>query len=458
MPSPFVLSIRSQWLGKLVIQQGQGWLIQCNDSQSIDNFLNWIEGRKYYPGDSVELESANLLLREVYAVHPWIGILRFRLSENEGADFYYQQRYHSTENDNVLSLKEYIRGTGKVNFKDLAIQLGLDRLMDEKINMLSTGEFRKACLLKASISRPRVLFIEEPFTGIDRESRSGLELLFLRLLEDGISVVIFSSYRVQGPYLDHYLKIGDRLNADSVYPLKDLRIPEPCFPGEFRNAFELKNITAGYNGRDVLHKVNWTVRRYEKWKLTGPNGAGKSTLLSFVNADNPQAYSNEVYLFDRRRGTGESIWDIKDRIGYYSSEFHRYFDKRQTVEEAMDSIIFLNPYKNRTLNPAEGEFRLYLLEYFNLQNLQSRLLIELPPIIQKLVLLMAVFTKNAPLLILDEPFQDFNETLIHKIKDLLDIYIKDRTFIMVSHNSTEFPASMQRHFMLENGRGQENIL
>ena len=57
-------------------------------------------------------------------------------------------------------------------------------------------------------------------------------------------------------------------------------------------------------------------------------GAGEvRTLLSLVCADNPQSYACDISLFGRKRGTGESIWEIKKHIGYVSPEMHRAYLK-----------------------------------------------------------------------------------------------------------------------------------
>lgn len=80
----------------------------------------------------------------------------------------------------------------------------------------------------------------------------------------------------------------------------------------------MKDVTVQYGDKIILDHINWEVKKGEQWALIGHNGAGKSTLLSLINGDNPQAYSNEIYLFDQRRGSGESIWDIKRKIGYIS--------------------------------------------------------------------------------------------------------------------------------------------
>lgn len=89
----------------------------------------------------------------------------------------------------------------------------------------------------------------------------------------------------------------------------------------------LNKVSIRYGDRTILKELDWTVMRGQKWALSGENGAGKSTLLSLVCADNPQSYACDIRLFGRKRGTGESIWEIKKHIGYVSPEMHRAYLK-----------------------------------------------------------------------------------------------------------------------------------
>lgn len=174
-------------------------------------------------------------------------------------------------------------------------------------------------------------------------------------------------------------------------------------------------------------------------------------------ADNPQVYSNEVYIFDNKRGSGESIWDIKDKIAFYSTELYRYFDKSFTVDESIRYLL-QNPYKKRELLKEDLEFKEFLLNYFNLEKDGSSTLNNLSPEYQRLVMIIAAFIKNCPLLILDEPFQGFNEDIIEKALFLINDFIKNKTFILVTHNREEIPSCIQKNFLLKNGKGTETTL
>jgi len=109
-------------------------------------------------------------------------------------------------------------------------------------------------------------------------------------------------------------------------------------PRQHRKMDELvrmTNVSVQYDDRAILSGINWTIRRGESWALTGPNGSGKSTLLSLICGDNPQAYANSICLFGRYRGSGESVWHLKRRIGLISSELHLHFPDNQTCLETV---------------------------------------------------------------------------------------------------------------------------
>ena len=49
--------------------------------------------------------------------------------------------------------------------------------------------------------------------------------------------------------------------------------------------------------------------------VMGNSGSGKTTLLELITGDNMQVFCNDVSLFGRRRGTGETIWELKEKMG-----------------------------------------------------------------------------------------------------------------------------------------------
>lgn len=452
---PFRLSISFNDFGTLNINNRECILVQIYNPAIVNNLFEWLDSGKYFANAGLEFTSANCKINERLTVQKHFKTIRFRLSGHESDDFYYQQRYNSSGNDDVQDLAAFLGEIGDPFFIDLLKGLNLEILLDEKVNMLSTGEFRKAMIFKKAMEKPDILFIDEPYAGLDELSCKLINMLFDHLVNDGSSLVIFNSTPHRPLNITTVFDAGmpeiniEGNRADGIV------IPAPTDDMNFEYAYELKNINASYSGREVLRNIYWSVKRNEKWSLTGRNGAGKSTLLSFIYADNPKAYCNDVWLFGNKRGSGETIWEIKDRIGFYSSELHRYFNKMHTVRSAIDSIVYQNPYEKRVLCSGEEDFRTELLKYFDMEKSMEKRLCDLPVVTQKLTLIAAVMVKNSPVIILDEPFQGFSQQLVSKILPILEKYVENRTFVMVSHNNSDFPVCINKHYHIENGEGKE---
>ena len=202
-----------------------------------------------------------------------------------------------------------------------------------------------------------------------------------------------------------------------------------------------------YAGTVVLRDIDWTVNRGERWALAGPNGSGKSTLLSLVHADNPQVYSNEIYLFGRRRGSGESIWDVKRRIGYISPEMHLYFNGGSaTVTEIvarglMDTVGFFS-----RLSPWHIERARRWVELLHMEDIAERRFNTLSTGEQRLTLLARTFVKNPELLILDEPLHGLDFARKRAVRAIINsLTTRDNTtLIYVTHRLDELPECVTR--------------
>ena len=210
-------------------------------------------------------------------------------------------------------------------------------------------------------------------------------------------------------------------------------------------------VSIRYGARTILKDLDWTVRRGEHWSLSGQNGSGKSTLLSLVCADNPQSYACDIALFGHRRGSGESIWDIKKHIGYVSPEMHRSYKQNipaiQIVASGLKDTIGL--YVRPT--DTEKEQCRHWLSIFGIGHLAERRFMEMSSGEQRLVLLARAFVKSPDLLILDEPLHGLDNVNRRMVKDIVDDYCKDplRTLIYVTHYQEELPRCIDHSLFLE---------
>jgi molybdate transport system ATP-binding protein len=176
-------------------------------------------------------------------------------------------------------------------------------------------------------------------------------------------------------------------------------------------------------------------------------------LLSLITGDNPQAYANEIYLFDRKRGSGESIWEIKQKTGFLSPELHVYFDRSATVYQALASGLWDTIGLFRRLSAEQDRLVLEWLRFLDLDAYRDRALGSLPAGLQRMALLGRAMIKRPPLLVLDEPCQGLDQEHIEQVKSLIDRYMEtfNATLIYVSHYPEEWPACIGHTLKLEKG-------
>ncbi len=103
---------------------------------------------------------------------------------------------------------------------------------------------------------------------------------------------------------------------------------------------ELRDVTVRYGDLTVLRNVNWILERGTHCCISGPNGCGKTTLLSLITGDNHKAYGQDITLFGIRRGSGESVWDIKQKFGQLDTQLQLNFARGMRVVEVVVSGFF----------------------------------------------------------------------------------------------------------------------
>ncbi|GAB3897323.1 ATP-binding cassette domain-containing protein [Spirosoma agri] len=377
---------------------------------------------------------------------------------------FYQQRYHSTLSDShegkpALTVREYLRFSGSAEDTTLVQRLGLEPFLDSAFIKLSNGQTRKARIGRALLQHPELLLLDDPFVGLDAAFRQELSQWLGNLTHQGLTVIIATEITKMPAFITHVLVLekgrlveaGPKETIDWKEKItKNTSIPQLQTlpkPADFEEAFRLTDVTVQYGERVILNAINWVVKANERWGLMGRNGAGKSVLLSLLYGDHPQAYANDVRVFGHRRGRGESIWDVKRRIGFVSPELHLYFPQSLSVRQvAFTGLTDTLTVPAHVPASAEADFH-SLLDYFGITNLVDRTFGTLSVGEQRLVLLIRALLKNPSVLILDEPFQAIDDRRIQLARRLLDSFT-DKTILFVTHDRTEFPASVDQIFEL----------
>jgi molybdate transport system ATP-binding protein len=460
----------------LLMRPGEQWAITGASGSGKTVFGHTLCGRHFFTG-KIEacFGSPETFLRKVGIVEQQH---RFRDLANR-SDFYYQQRYNSFDAEQTITVEEdlgsYFSGKGNLPSgltKDALLELlQISHLLKEPLIQLSNGENKRLQLVKALLQDRELLILDQPFTGLDAKGREILSAVLSALDAKGVLLLLISPPRQIPDYITHValLEKGsmraalskkdffarswpemNHLPAIRAEQLEALFITGDC---DFEYAIKMKDVNIHYGDRQVLQRLNWEVRKGEKWSVSGPNGAGKSTLLSLVTGDHPQAYANEIYLFDRRRGSGESIWDIKKRTGYVSPELHLYFEPSATCYQAIASGFFDTIGLFRLLSQKQEELVVGWMELLQLLEIQHKSLSQLSTGQQRLVLLARALVKNPPLLILDEPCQGLDEEQTAYFRSLIDLYCSTcpTTLIYVSHYREEMPDCIDHFLKLENG-------
>jgi molybdate transport system ATP-binding protein len=201
---------------------------------------------------------------------------------------------------------------------------------------------------------------------------------------------------------------------------------------------ELKNVSVSYLDNKVLNNLSWIVRSNEFWELRGPVGSGKSTILSMIIGDNPKAYGQNINLFGKKKGSGETVWDIKKETGYFYPKMLQLFKRNFTNQEMIisgfyDSVgLYTKPTEYQTYIASQWLF--YLGKEYETKKFQ-----QLSPGQQRIIMLIRAFIKNPKLLILDEPtagLDDQNALLFTKILNDV-VKVLKLAVIYVSHRKEE---------------------
>ncbi|MCH5182159.1 MAG: ATP-binding cassette domain-containing protein [Prevotellaceae bacterium] len=385
-----------------------------------------------------------------------VAFVSFRDAYGRHAPRYYQQRWNKGDEELLPLVREqYETLTQNV----LAGTLAAD-LLDKTVTMLSSGELRRLQMARALASGPKVLIVDNPFIGLDCVARRKFAGLLERLSQE-MTIILSAAREEEIPlFVTHVIRMTNGVAGPctAFCPAEKLRCetenPLCLDKTDFSPSEEivrLDNVSVSYDGRDILRRIDWTVRRGERWALIGENGAGKSTLLSLVCADNPQAYALSVSLFGCRRGTGESIWDIKRRIGYASSELAYTYQRPIAVADVVADGFFDTVGAFRRPTAAQREVALSWLCAFGLHGADSRDFRTLSLGEQRLALLARAFVKEPELLVLDEPFQGLDRHNMEQARAVVERYMEDKskTLVMVTHCDEELPPCINRILKLE---------
>lgn len=338
--------------------------------------------------------------------------------------------------------------------------LGIESLIEKPFKVLSTGQVRKVLLAKAMAQKPDLLILDEPYAGLDIASQHNLTKTLSQLIDQGQSIIIIDFYHHELPNNIHKILLLERghtaiyddtlsvLASETWKQHTTITITLPhhlpdCHQyqhiDEKQPFADLKQVSVSYDGKAIFNNLSWQFNPTQHWRLYGPNGCGKSTLLSLINGDNPKAYGQDITLFGRRRGTGETVWDIKKHYGLVSAQFHRDYRASTSVLGAIISGFFdtIGLYDSPT--ETQIDIAHQWLDLLGLSSLAKQPFSQLSYGEQRLVLIARAVVKLPLILILDEPCLGLDNQHRMQILALIDYITRHSNthILFVSHDSRD---------------------
>ncbi|MGZ3944788.1 MAG: ATP-binding cassette domain-containing protein, partial [Mucilaginibacter sp.] len=394
------------------VNKGKSWALIGESGSGKSALLQLIAGKFHLSAGSIRYYFHEEFLEKYpeheghLTFHRLIALVEsrhhFRNLSNTG-DFYYQQRYNSSDSEDALTVDEYLGSVKPYadrahywTLEKTVEKLHLCQLRDKQLIKLSNGETKRLLIAAALLKNPVILMLDNPLAGLDVQTRAEFNAIIKDIIQSGITVIMATSPFEIPEAITHVavLKDGnisgvtksqfdpesfaeagkDDVNKSELSDLLNSKGEHPAYDW----IVKMDKINIRYGEKQVLKDVDWHIKQGERWALLGPNGAGKSTLLSLINADNPQAYANDIVLFDRKRGTGESIWDIKSKTGFISPELYQYFPTDNSCLQVIESGFYDTMGLFRPSDPKRSAIALRWMKALEIDQYARHLLKNIP--------------------------------------------------------------------------------
>jgi molybdate transport system ATP-binding protein len=372
----------------------------------------------------------------------------------------------------LTTVRNVIQSTSRGGANDLLIlseiaaELQIGHLLDREILTLSTGEMRKVLIARAMLKLPKLLVLDEPFDGLDQKSQARLAESIKRLMRGNIQLVLVTHRQEELiPGITHILTVrDDKVHAKPLgddftfgdinkneragkphHEVVDFLENRPAEKETLKHVedtlIRMSQVTVKYDDLLVIDRLDWVVKKGEHWAIIGPNGAGKTTLTTLISGDHAQAYANEINILGRKKGSGETVWEIKRHIGMVSSEFQIRYRKPLHAVEVVLSGFFDSVGLYRQATFEQRKIAKHWMERLGVIHLSDRFFHQLSFGEKRMVLLARSMVKSPIILILDEPCQGLDRVNKKRVLDMIHRIGQNGSshLIYVTHHEDEMP-------------------
>jgi molybdate transport system ATP-binding protein len=348
----------------------------------------------------------------------------------------------------------------------------LEPLLDRGFRKLSTGETRKVLFARALSSRPDMLAIDGPFEGLDAQTVPLISEILMQLAGELPLILVINRYDELPEFVSHiaFLEKGrlktkietrDSSAMDLLSQLLHLKTTEISIPealsGESSPPLnsdeplvDIRKASIRYTDNLVFENLDWRIEPGQHWQLTGPNGSGKTCLLNLITGDHPQCYVNDIFVCGYQRGSGESIWDIKQHIGYLSSALQ--WDYRVSI--SCKNVIISGFYDSIGLyaraTDLQEEIAGQWLRVLGFQDRGGQPFNQFSYAEQRLLLIARAMVKHPHLLILDEPCFGLDDMSRQLVLALIEKICAgtESTVIYVNHHAQDQIEGIENYLAL----------
>jgi len=348
--------------------------------------------------------------------------------------------------------------------------LTIEKLMDEEfrhdriivctaentsLSTMSSGQQKRALLNYLIAQKPDYLILDDVYSNVDKATQLHIRHELEKLSSTTLIIQLFFRKNDLLPFIKKIFTFDNRNGISNQHDAEDFlrQINNQEKNRKFRfelpvqNAqtkyycnplIELKQVSVSYEDKKVLNNIKWTICKGEFWQLIGPNGSGKSTLVGMICGDNPKAYGQDMILFGRKKGSGETIWDIKQHIGYFTPNMILRFSRSETVENMI--ISGFNDSVGLYTEPTDLQKDIARSWIEMLGNtFKNKLFQQLSVGQQRMVMVARAMVKHPPLLILDEPTIELDDENSALFIDMVHAIAaeKNTAIIYISHRDEE---------------------
>lgn len=348
---------------------------------------------------------------------------------------FYQQRYYSIDDSTLPTVRElFAEMAPELRRLTFSERFNILPLMELPVTRLSNGQLKKVVILRQLVKAiPRLLIMDYPYDGLDAESRLDLNAFIDDIAQHfGVQIILTAHDENLPRSINRRLSLR-RFQIERMENYSR-QAGRPPFSTNIRPTgeavVEMQDLTIEYAGKKIISNLNWRINKGERWALTGRNGSGKTTLFSLIYADHPMAYSQKVFLFGKRRGSGESIWDIKKRINYFGPEQIHFLEpgvKRFSARR------YIGMQSHENIDQLEE-----LIAFFDTASYIDLPMFNLSSGQLQLVLLINMFLDNRELLLLDEPFQFLDPVNHARVNQYLHQFLdSETTLVLITHDEKD---------------------